>query len=986
MVWFCCNTCSCLCLPLCLCSRSFARFGQSLSRSLGRSIKSPGHLSNAASGSGQYMDAAAAGAAADTQSEPPTDAENAANAAAAAEHEGHEQLGRMAQPVATSDLGHAAARPASTSAAGPDPVLLSAAAGAVERAGDAAAPPQPHVVTMAAGSSTSRLQQRQPQLSQQQRQQQLHARPGSPTAQPRVANLAQLVPRQPSEPGPVPHGSVDHRVGSLGLVFSMEGSQSLAMWEMSMGVLSGNSSMRCSTSDVSTLCPMGHALHDDEDPQQQQHEDAHGHIHDLNQQRESLQAAAPHYQQQQAAGAGAFGTVSCPTPASAAGGGGTVPVTQAPAAAMVAADASGVVGSEGTMRDLARVSGGSAASSGSRVPSAFATSSGIAAAAAAALDRSSTGYRSSGSSISLSRPSMHASSVRAAATAAAARAEEEGINLPNGLWLQQSQSLKGGTVAAALQLLGQGLAAAGADNAVGLEEAGSGGLLPAGSSRTLSGPLSPALTQSDSLAAAGQVLLSSPAAAGAATATDSSICIGAGHVADVEALGPGNGAVEAAENDVYSMTHPVLQPTHARNVSMMSWLPGAEALAAGAPAADAISSSTLGQSTLVPQQQMLLTSARPGAGDGEARLVPGAIQSTAAGASRAVTVPLGAAAGHSQRSRPSQPWLSPARHGSSSITARKQKHTGSGGAVLQLAAFHGPSGAAPAAAASGGGGVSALEHAPSAAASSVEQEFYVGSFWSPGGLAAQAGVRRQQLQLQRGASGQLARSTSSLGRLDSLQDSGLLVGAASTALELDDATSALQQPGGSSTHTPVRAGAGPAAGQVGGSSGTRSGYGTRGEYRVSTEGLLEGCLPADSSESHWEGGGPVSPQQAHAAVLVRVQSGLAGPKLEGNCGVPAVAQQVAYLAAAQECIAGGSAKSSSKNIPEQPGATGDSVLAGGTASNAGISAELGIAAFPGKYSWIAKELVSRSQQQREHQPWFDAFDEPRSGEWYFPDA
>jgi len=887
------------------------------------------------------MDAAAAAAAADTLSGSPIDADPAASAAAAARHEGNEQLGRRkALSTATGGLDHTAAEPGSTSAAGTDPVLLSAAAGAVERAGDAAAAPQPHVATMVAGSSTSRRQQRLPQLPvNQQRQQQLVARPGSPTAQP-PANIAQLVPRQPSEPGPVPQGSVDLLVDPLSLVFSMDGSQSQALWEMSMGVLSGNSSMRCSISDVSTLCPMGHALHEDENPQQE------------------------------------------PAAASAAAGG--TARAQPPAAAMVAADAAGVAGAEGAVRDLARVSGGSAASSGSRAPSAFATSGGIAAAAAAALDRSSTGYRSSGSSISLSRPSMHSSSVRAAATAAAARAEEEGINLPNGLWLQQSQSLKGGAVTAALQLLGQGVTAAGAEDAVGLEGAGSGRLLPAGSSRTLSGPLSPALTQSASLAAAGQVLLSSPAAAGAAAATDSSVCIGAGYGADMQVLGPGDGAGEAAGNDTYSITHPTLCPTHARNVSMMSWLPGAEALAAGAaagaPAADDAARSTLGQSMLEPQQQTSLTSSGSGASDGKAQQVPGALQAAAAGTSRAVTVPFGAVAGRSQRKIPSQPWLSPARYGSSSSTVSKQKRTSSDGAVLQLAAVHGPSGTA-AAAASGDGGASALEHAPSAAASSVEQEFYVGSFWSPGGLAAQAGVRRQQLQ--HGASGHLARSTSSLGHLDSLQDSGLLVGATSTALELDDATSALQPPGGSSTHTPAHAGAGPAAGQMGSSSGTRSGFGTRGEYRVSTEGLMEGCLPADS-ESQWEGGGPVSPRQAHGTVFVRVQSGLAGPTLEASCTVPAVAQQVTYLAAAKECVAGDPAKGSSTGIPELPGTTGDGVLAGGTFSNAVINAASGTAALPGKYSWLAKEVVSRSQQQREHQPWFDAFDEPSSGGWYFP--
>jgi hypothetical protein len=78
-----------------------------------------------------------------------------------------------------------------------------------------------------------------------------------------------------------------------------------------------------------------------------------------------------------------------------------------------------------------------------------------------------------------------------------------------------------------------------------------------------------------------------------------------------------------------------------------------------------------------------------------------------------------------------------------------------------------------------------LERLPSAADSSVE--FYVGSFWSPVGLANRADARQQQLaEAAAGHTGprHLARSTSSMGRLDSLQDN-LPGGSLSTAAELD---------------------------------------------------------------------------------------------------------------------------------------------------------------------------------------------------------
>ena len=416
---------------------------------------------------------------------------------------------------------------------------------------------------------------------------------------------------------------------------------------------------------------------------------------------------------------------------------------------------------------------------------------------------------------------------------------------------------------------------------------------------------------------------------------------------------------------------------------MMSWLlPGAEVAFAGTlPAAPG----GAGAPVAGAQLDNLSSSRKAGAQPGQSGLSTAAVG--VGPGSRAVRVPHGALAARSHRSRPPQPWLLSSGQvldgaGGGGNSSRRRQSSTDGGVVPQDISTQGPAAAADSAAVTAAGigalGIAdgtavggLLEHAPSAAASSVDQEFYVGSFWSPKGLAVQAGPLRQQQQQQmvRGlhGGGQLARSTSSfLGRLDSLPDSSSLVLATScNTVELDDASSALQSPnqGG-----PTPRGSGGGAGRRPWSS-SAGGGAMEGVYRASTqgscgadgEGLLEGCLPADSSADPWQHTGRVLQQEgAGAAVLVRVHSGAA--RLERSSS------------AAKGLTEAGVIGHNPRGVSE--------VLQ--TASGTGAAAAAG--AIPGNYSWIAKAVVSRiPQQQQEQQPrmQFDAFDELNGGEWYF---
>lgn len=492
-------------------------------------------------------------------------------------------------------------------------------------------------------------------------------------------------------------------------------------------------------------------------------------------------------------------------------------------------------------------------------------------------------------------------SVRAAATAAAARAEEEGIGLPNGLWLQKSQSIKSSTVASVLQLLSPtkspstdaaavAVSEDGADvGAAGVGSAGGSIELAAGESRSLSGSLLPALEQigpgaADTGAAAAGFLVGDAitAAAGTEAGAGAAAAQGAvGHAA-TECGAAGEAAGAAGQDRGLSPS------VHTRHISMMSWLQQEEGAGQATPPQPAAANAVVAGGSPVTAADAAAGEVRGSGGSTAARAISpakdiiaaaGAHSSMAAAAerpsdasalavtgsqsSRAVSVPGSAAAGaRSRGSHPTQLWLSPGRGG-------RHRSSGRDGAAAPLAAPEGPgavaaaSTAAAVAVAAGGGGT--MERSLSAADSSVE--FYVGSFWSPVGLAARADARAHQLAGasggQRGLQQQLARSTSSMGRLDSLQDGSLICGSLSTAAELDFAAAtgsslpgqdSLTSPGDAETQPTDRcrrccsSGGGGGGGGGGGAECCSSGGAVGQRDRVSKdegEGLLEGCLPAD---------------------------------------------------------------------------------------------------------------------------------------------
>jgi hypothetical protein len=295
------------------------------------------------------------------------------------------------------------------------------------------------------------------------------------------------------------------------------------------------------------------------------------------------------------------------------------------------------------------------------------------------------------------------------------------------------------------------------------------------------------------------------------------------------------------------------------------------------------------------------------------------------------------------------------------------------------------------------GGNSVLLHAPSGAGSSVDQEFYVGSFWSPSGLSgggAHAACRQQQLGSVGGrARGYLAHSTSSLGRLDSLQDSlqgqdSLNAATPGLPLDLEDVSSALLLSPQAAAAAEVTSDGGDGGAEGGDgdgdyvstgsqsrrssiSTGVAAGAGGHGGGRGSLdggEGMLEGCLPGDGSGDTWGRAGRMPHRGAGASVLVHVHSG----------GMREGETQPGKAAATQGLRNGSSALQGA----------GAAASAGRT--QAATAAEPGVAPqSPSKYGWIAKTVVSRAasphKASAQQQPQFDAFDEPH-GEWYYTGA
>lgn len=621
----------------------------------------------------------------------------------------------------------------------------------------------------------------------------------------------------------------------------------------------------------------------------------------------------------------------------------------------------------GARDDTARVSAGSVSSSSAR-PSAFASTGGAAAAAAVLSDhRTSKGspetaaaapVRNRGNDSGPFGAGMQSPTVRAAATAAAARAEEEGIGLPNGLWLQQSMSVKSTTVTNILQLLSPtkgsqaaAEAAAGAD----AQQIGSAGgsleLETAGSSRTLSGGLNP-LSPDE----AGPLRSSSSTTAGARSSSETEADAGLADTAQTAAgTAAGDGSAGTEADRRLSPSSPVV---HTRDISIIGWLPEVHAAEADTAAAAAATAAQVLVSDGSSSVQLAVSAA------GDLTAAASSNPSTAAAAakqagshSRAVSVPRSVAAAGSRRSRPMQLWLSPGQPG-----LHRHRHSSSDGGVLPQTGGMGP--ARMGSSGVGDVGDSILERASSAAASSADQEFYVGSFWSPTGLAGQPGSRRQQQQ-QRGV---LARSTSSMGRLDSLQDS-LAGDSATVAAELDFGAAGVLSPPEADAlmleaSTAADASVSRTCSSVPGhrNSVGVSGGGYRGyqRNRVSVDGaqgMLEGCSPADCSGDTWgaRGGGL---QQDGASVLVRVHSGAMGDPT-----ISATAAKAGSTGAGLSAVA----------------------RAGGPFAAAADSTVAGEVRPAGNYTWIAKAVVSRSPEQPQPpkpQPQFDAFDEPH-GEWYY---
>jgi hypothetical protein len=290
---------------------------------------------------------------------------------------------------------------------------------------------------------------------------------------------------------------------------------------------------------------------------------------------------------------------------------------------------------------------------------------------------------------------------------------------------------------------------------------------------------------------------------------------------------------------------------------------------------------------------------------------------------------------------------------------------------------HGPAGMGlPCTGSSGtGAGEIMIERASSVANSAGEAELYVGSFWSPAGLAGATSSRRQ-------LRGQLGRSGSSLGRLDSLPDS--LPGASlSTAAEVAFEGTGLMPPPEAKTVMLDGDDVGAGVGRVRSSSaagGRESIEMIGGGYTgcqcncVSADGgevgLMEGCLPADCSGDNCGGRGAAL-QQDSTSVLARMQSRAAVGSGYQRHGGPA-AKAGSPVAGLQ--MGGGA------GFHPAGGFLGTAAAAASAAAAAAAAEEV----WSGKYGWIAKAVVSRSprSQQPQPQPQFDAFDEPR-GEWYF---
>lgn len=580
--------------------------------------------------------------------------------------------------------------------------------------------------------------------------------------------------------------------------------------------------------------------------------------------------------------------------------------------------------------------------------------------------------------------------VRAAATAAAARAEEEGIGLPNGLWLQQSQSIKNSTLAGILQLLSPtkrsstdygAAAAAAAQSEEELGSAGGCAQLAAAESRSLSGSVQPALGPSGSGSAniTGVAdLLAGDAATGAGSAA---IAAAAAAAEGGLVMSPRGSSDEAAGS---TATDRESSPGgHIRHISMISWLEDSSSPAAPQPAASGAEGPVVTAAGAAPDEvwgsagdiALPVSPAKDIATAGVHSGAAAAVRQVAASlsavagsqSSRAVSMPRSvAAAARSRGSHAGHPWLTPV-HGRHRSCGRDS--TPAEGAVAAAAAASGAAG--------GAGGSTALERLPSAADSSVE--FYVGSFWSPVGLANRADARQQQLAgAAAGHTGprHLARSTSSMGRWDSLQDS-LPGGSLSTAAELDFAGALALQPehegmlSPKGNEQPVRLGRNRcSSGGVGGAVfGSGGGAVLKQRDRVSmdgAEGLLEGCLPADSSGETWNG-------HPGASVLVRVHSGRAGV---GRGAAVAGKATVAAAAGDKHSVRGSGA--------DMTATAGMERLGGTAAALSPSTAAVAAAAESRPYKWIAKTVASRSVQEQP-QPQFDAFDEPH-GQWYYAGA
>jgi hypothetical protein len=264
----------------------------------------------------------------------------------------------------------------------------------------------------------------------------------------------------------------------------------------------------------------------------------------------------------------------------------------------------------------------------------------------------------------------------------------------------------------------------------------------------------------------------------------------------------------------------------------------------------------------------------------------------------------------------------------------------------------------------------------------LDREFYVGSFWSPTALGGHlnsrrqmsAGQQQQQQQQQQPHRGLLARSTSSLGRLDSL-DLAVSSPAADAELGFGGGSAA----GGGAAASPLQAGGVVPGVRVVRRTSSSSAAGGQESKRASVdggEGLLEGFLPAAdcTGDEAWDSKG-AGVRQDGAAVLVRVHSGRVFGGAEGVHSSGAAGKAV-------------SAFSSSRQQPYSSGVSTPASTGVGFAAATGpggAAAAAAAASRVGRYGWIAKAVVSRSSavQQPQQQPQFDSFDEPSGGEWYF---